>query len=161
MPATNGCEPAAPCGGHNSQAGAVAGLAGAATVEVAAVVPLPAEDRPVRPAAFTDEPVVPDTPVAEVAAGPTRLTVGVLTVTGWVAPESPAVLVVVPVVAAVCAAAGVDRASKSGKAGYATSCQALPRKCLMVIARLYGSRACRASQGPRQKSSRHWHPRSG
>jgi hypothetical protein len=179
---------------------------------VAAVVPLPAEERPARPAPFTDEVEVPDTPVAELAAGPTRLTVGVLAIADSVVPRAPAValvfvvvvealvvvaLVVVsaavavvvpaagvvvvvvgelaapgsvvevvaavptaPVVAAVCAATGVDRASKSGKARYATSCQALLRKYLVSIVWLYGSRACKASQGPRQKSSRHWQPRS-
>lgn len=84
--------------------------------------------------------------------------VGELTVRGAVV-EVVAAVPAAPVVAAVCAATGVDRASKSGKARYATSCQILARKCLVGIVQLYGSRACGASRAPRQKSRQSGHPR--
>ncbi|MBV8736265.1 MAG: hypothetical protein JO007_03220 [Alphaproteobacteria bacterium] len=126
-----------PCGGHNSQAGAVAAVAGGAAVEVAAVVPaavvpLMAEVGLARPAAFTDEPDVPDIPVTEVAAGPTRLIVGVPTVADCVALEGPAVLVVV----VVCAAAESGKASKTWSADHVIRCRIPARKCLVGITRL-------------------------
>jgi hypothetical protein len=101
----------------------------------APVVPLVAEVGLARPAAFTDEPEVPDAPVTEVAAGTTRLTVGVLTVADCIAPEGPAVLVVV----VVCAAAESGKASKSWSADHVIRCRipdrkCLARKCLMGIA---------------------------
>lgn len=175
MPATNGCKPAAPCGGHNSQAGAVAAAAGGAAVEVAAVVPAPvvplvAEVRLARPAPLTKEVEPFDAPVVVVvvvalvvvplvAASAAVVVVGELTAPGSVV-EVVAAVPTAPVVAAVCAATGVATASKSGKARYVTSCQALPRRYLVGIMWLYGSRACGASRAPGQKSRQSGHPRS-
>jgi hypothetical protein len=70
VPATNGCDPPAPCGGHNSQAGAAAAgaAAGAAAVDLPAPAAAVVAEDVERPALIVRVPAVPELVAAAVVA---------------------------------------------------------------------------------------------
>jgi hypothetical protein len=70
VPATNGCDPPAPCGGHKSQAGAAAAgaAAGAAAVDLPAPAAAVVAEDVERPALIVRVPAVPELVAAAVVA---------------------------------------------------------------------------------------------
>lgn len=158
MPATKGCDPSAPAGGHNSQAGAVA--TGAAAVELPpAVVVVEVVERPrlivrvlavpelVAAAPAADRtvpvpavpPVVPPVLGAEVVAvvaGVTPFVEGLTTPDPLgEAVEAAAVVPAAPVVVVLCAAAGAERAASSAAPKHADKSPLLALEKAFIAAR--------------------------
>jgi hypothetical protein len=162
VPATKGCGPPAPDGGHNSQAGAVAvgAAAGAAAVDLpapAAAVVAEDVERPalivrapavpeLLAAAAAADPVVPGPAVPPVVAPPPReevvaVVVGVVKFVEEPTPPDPvgeavetaAVVPAVAVPVVVCATAGADRKASSAAAMHAIA-SPIPQRIKAFIA---------------------------